>query len=57
MWTGFRESEEPYCELEDARNIYYRYELQTVESLLDKKAEDLTKSQYEFVLQESKCVN
>jgi hypothetical protein len=44
VWIGFREAEEPYSELEDARNIYYRYELQTVASLLDKKAEDLTKN-------------
>jgi hypothetical protein len=48
--------DEPYSELEDARNIYYRYELQTVESLEEKKAEDLTRLQFEFVLPENKGV-
>ena len=55
-WGLFRESDEPYSELEDARNLYYRYELQTVNSLEDRQAEDLTKLHFEFVLPESKGV-
>ena len=27
VWPSFVESDEPYSELEDARNIYFRYEL------------------------------
>jgi len=43
IWGSFRESEEPYSDFEDARNIYYRYELEVVDSLRDKRAEDLTR--------------
>lgn len=56
LWKSYRESDEPYSELEDAKNIYYRYEVQTVDSLTDKKVDDLTRYTFEFVLPEVKGV-
>jgi hypothetical protein len=42
--------------LEDAKNIYHKYHLRTVDSLLDKQCEDLTRVPLEFVLPEQRGV-
>jgi hypothetical protein len=56
VWGQFVGTEEPYSEFNDARNIYHRYKEQTVQSLMDKKCEDLTRTPQEFVLNEERGI-
>ena len=56
IWGQFVESDEPYSELEDAKNVYFRYHLRMVDSIADKKCEDLTRTPLEFVLPEQRGV-
>lgn len=52
-WNNFKESEEPRNSLEDAKNLYYRFYLNTVASLEDKKATSVVgDAMFDFILPE-----
>ena len=51
-WDNYQESDEPYCELEDARNLYWRFERNTAQSLTNGYANEVAKHSFEFVLPE-----
>ena len=52
-WDNYQESQEPYSELEDARNLYWRFERNTAQSLIDGYANEVAKHSFEFVLPET----
>lgn len=42
-WENFQETDEPYSEFEDARNLYWRFERNTVQSLTNGFANEVAK--------------
>ena len=56
IWKSFQESFVPFNELEEARNLYFRYRVRVVDSLGDRRADDLVRQHFDFVLPDSESV-
>lgn len=55
-WDHYQETLEPYSELEDAKNLYWRFEKNTSKSLVDGYANIVAKHSFEYVLPETPAI-